>query len=179
MNEIIPMERVESKIYVIRGQRVMLDRDLAEFYGAKTFVLNQAVKRNIERFPADFMFQLNREESKALRSQIVILNGTAVGPKNSYRGRHSKYLPYAFTEQGLAMLSGVLHSQRAIQVNIAIMRAFVRLRQVLSDNKEIMKKIELLEKGYSTHDIEISGIIKLLKKLMEPVNTNVIGFNVR
>jgi len=176
MVDLIPLEKIENRIYLIRGQKVMLDKDLAEFYGVKTFVLNQAVKRNIERFPEDFMFQLTREEVKALRSQFVILNGHAVGPKKSYRGGHSKYLPYAFTEQGLAMLSGLLRSERAIQVNIAIMRAFVKLRQMLSSHKALAHKVEELEKKYSKHEIEITAVFKLLKKLMEPVQTNAFGF---
>lgn len=167
MSELVPLERIESKIYLIRGQKVMLDRDLAEFYGVQTFVLNQAVKRNIERFPADFMFQLTKEEAKCLRSQFVILNDMAAHQDESYRGKHSKYLPYAFTEQGLAMLSGLLRSERAVQINIAIMRAFVRLRQLLSSHLTLARKIEELEKNTSRQKMEITTVFKLLKKLME------------
>ena len=122
MNE---LEEIKSKIYTIRGMQVMLDKDLAELYGVEVRVLNQSVRRNIERFPDDFMFQLNKEEWDVLRSQIVTL-------KNG-RGEHSKYLPYVFTEQGVAMLSGVLRSPTAVQVNIRIMRTFVAVRQYLSN----------------------------------------------
>ena len=119
MNNLIPVERVERRIFLLRGQKVMLDADLAELYGVKTEVLNQAVKRNQERFPHDFMFRLTAEEAESLRSQIVI-------SKQGRGGR--RYLPYAFTEQGVAMLSGILDSKRAIQVNIAIMRSFIKFR---------------------------------------------------
>ncbi|MBN3032893.1 MAG: ORF6N domain-containing protein [Candidatus Saganbacteria bacterium] len=158
MNELVPIERIENKIYLIRGQKVMLDRDLAELYGAATFNLNKSVKRNTTRFPADFMFQLSRKEYAALRFQIGMLK----------RGRHSKYLPYAFTENGVAMLSSVLHSERAVQVNISIMRAFTRLRHILSSHKELARKIEALEKKHDKHEIEIATVFKVLKKLMEP-----------
>lgn len=117
------LQTIQSKIYEIRGQRVMLDRDLAEMYGVETRTLNQAVKRNIERFPEDFMFQLTKEE--CLRSQIVILNAE--------QGKHLKYMPYAFSEMGVAMLSSVLRSSSAIQVNINIMRAFVAVRQLIAN----------------------------------------------
>jgi len=172
MYELIPIERVERKIYLIRGQKVMLDRDLAEIYGVKTFVLNQAVKRNRERFPADFMFSLTRQEILNI-SQIVISSEM----ESSENIKYAKNVN-AFTEQGLAMLSGVLHSPRAVQVNIAIMRAFVRLRQLLSDHKELARKIEELEKKYSKHEIEITVVFKLLKRLMEPPDkqTKRIGF---
>ena len=136
----------------------MLDRDLAELYRVETFNLNKAVKRNISRFPADFMFQLTKEEYTALRFQLGMLK----------KGRHSKYLPYAFTENGVAMLSSVLHSERAIQVNIAIMRAFTRLRRLISDHKELASRIEELEKKHAKHEVEITSVFKLLKKLMSP-----------
>jgi hypothetical protein len=140
----VPVETIGSKILIIRGKRVMLDRDLAQLYGVSTKVLNQAVKRNLGRFPDDFMFQLNDHEfkkwkspcvtsiSRALRSQIVTLK----------RGQHRKYLPYAFTEHGVAMLSSVLHSQRAIHINIQIMRAFVTMREFLATNKELAKMVK-------------------------------------
>ena len=138
MNEI---EEIRTRIHVIRGRQVMLDKDLAELYGVETKVLNQAVKRNIERFPDDFMFQLNKDEWEFLRSQIVTI-------KNG-RGEHVKYLPFAFTEQGVAMLSGVLRSPIAIQVNIRIMRAFVAVRQYLAiqkqENGELEARIKQLE----------------------------------
>ena len=130
------LQLIQSKIYEIRGQKVMLDRDLAELYQVTTGNLNKAVKRNLKRFPPDFMFQLTVEEWEALRFQIGIL-------KNG-RGEHTKYLPYAFTEQGLAMLSGILNSDIAINVNIAIMRAFVAIRQMIASPKT--NKIDELEK---------------------------------
>lgn len=136
------LQLIQSRIYEIRGQRVMLDFDLAELYDVETRVLNQAVKRNIERFPADFMFQLDKNEWESLRSQIVILK--------TGRGRHSKYLPLAFTEQGLAMLSGILNSQKAIEVNIAIMRAFVFIRQYALSHKDLTDKLKELENKYNT-----------------------------
>jgi len=172
MNELIPRELIEKKIYVIRGQKVMLDRDLAELYGVETRILNQAVKRNKDRFPEDFMFLLTKQEFlrisqfaiSSLRSQIVILKKT----KASRRGRHIKFLPYAFTEQGVAMLSSVLKSKRASQVNIAIMRAFVKLREALSTHKELAHKIKRLErKGYK-HDGEIQAIFEAIQQLMKP-----------
>lgn len=132
-------ETIEKRICWIRGYRVMLDRDLAELYGVETFNLNKAVKRNIERFPADFMFQLSKTEYDSLRFQIGILK----------RGQHAKYLPYAFTQEGVAMLSNVLKSQRAVEVNIAIMRAFVRLRQMLVLHKDLAQKLEEMEKKYN------------------------------
>ena len=128
------LQLIQSKIHEIRGQRVMLDRDLAEMYGVETRALNQAVKRNIDRFPEDFMFQLTKEE--CLRSQIVILK--------TEQGKHLKYMPYVFTEMGVAMLSSVLRSPTAIQVNISIMRAFVAVRQMLSN--PIETRVDRIEK---------------------------------
>ena len=166
MNELIPIERIENKIYLIRGQKVMLDQDLAKLYDVKTHVLNQAVKRNTDRFPKDFMFQLTGQEytdlaclseTSNLKSQIVI---------SSWGGRRK--LPQAFTEQGVAMLSGILRSKRAVQVNIIIMRAFVRLRQVLATHKELAHKLKELEHKYENHDVKIQGIFNAIRKLMEP-----------
>ena len=134
--QIISVDRIENSIYLIRSQKVLLDRDLAELYGVETRVLKQAVRRNRKRFPGDFMFELTKEENQSLRSQNVILK----------RGQHSKYLPFAFTEQGVAMLSSVLSSERAIRVNIEIMRAFVRLRDMLSTHKELARKLADLER---------------------------------
>jgi hypothetical protein len=130
---LVPVDRIEQAILLIRGQKVLLDEDLAELYAVETKRLNEAVRRNIERFPADFMFQLTREEWESLRSQIATLE--------EGRGQHRKYLPYAFTEQGVAMLSSVLRSSRAVQVNIEIMRAFVRLRQFLASHEELARKV--------------------------------------
>src|SRR6266852_4356363 len=138
---LIPAERIERAILLIRGHKVMLDRDLAELYGVPTGVLNQAVKRNLKRFPKDFMFHLVWEEAEqVLRSQSVILK----------RGQHRKFRPYAFTEQGVAMLSSILRSDRAIEVNIAIMRAFVRLREILASHKDLARKLEEMERRYDS-----------------------------
>ena len=157
---VLPAELVERRIHLVRGQKVMIDADLASLYQVATKTLNQAVKRNLARFPEDFMFQLKGEEASALRSQIVTLeNG---------RGRHPKYAPYAFTEQGVAMLSSVLKSQRSVQVNVAIMRAFVRLREVMATHKDLARKIEALEHKYADHDTEIQVIFRAIKKLLEP-----------
>lgn len=170
MKTLVPMEVIERKIYLIRGQKVILDRDLSELYGVETFNLNKAVKRNIARFPEDFMFQLNKEESESLRFQIGILK--------KGRGEHRKYLPYVFTEQGVAMLSSVLKSERAVQVNIAIMRAFVRLREILTNHKELAQKLMLLEKKLEKHDSEIRIIFDAIRQLMLPPSkeTTRIGF---
>lgn len=146
---LVPAERIQRCIYMIRGRKVMLDSDLAELYGVQTKVLLQAVKRNIERFPADFMFQLSASEFKILRSQIVT---------SSWGGR--RYAPYAFTEQGVAMLSSVLRSKRAIEINIAIMRVFVRLREVLADNAALRKKLE-------EHDDKIKYIFNILGQMLQ------------
>ncbi len=161
----IVVEVVATKILLVRGKKVMLDRDLAELYGVKTQVLNQAVQRNKERFPIDFMYQLTREEVVNLKSQIVI---------SSWGG--TRKLPYVFTEQGVAMLSGVLQSKRAVCVNIAIMRAFVRLREILLTHKELAVKIEALELKYKSHDIKfseydehIAAIFEAIKQLMAPL----------
>jgi hypothetical protein len=149
--------QIESKMFLIRGCKVMLSYHLAELYEVETKVLNQAVKRNIERFPEDFMFQLTEEEAALLRSQIVTLE--------TGRGQHAKYLPYAFTEQGVAMLSSVLRSDRAIQVNIEIMRAFVRLRQMLATNAELSRKLVALEKKY---DARFKAVFEAIYDLMSP-----------
>jgi len=166
MREMILIERIENRIYLIRGQKVMLDRDLANLYGAETKQLKRQVKRNIERFPAAFMFQLTPEEYRNLRCQIGALSW----------GGHAKYLPYAFTEHGVAMLSAVLNSPQAIKVSIMIINTFIRLRRSFASQKELAAQVAELKKIASKHDIEIGGIVKILKKLMEPVRTNAIGF---
>lgn len=150
------LQLIQSKIYELRGQRVMLDFDLAELYEVETRLLNQSVKRNIDRFPEDFMFQLDKSEWESLRSQIVILK--------TGRGRHSKYLPLAFTEQGLAMLSGILKSPKAIEVNIAIMRAFVLIRQYALTHKDLTDKLKELENKYDT---QFSDVYQALNYLLE------------
>ena len=154
---VIPVERIAQSIYLIRGEKVMLDRDLAALYGVETRVLNQAVTRNSERFPDDFMFQLTSEEDKSLRSQFVILK--------SGRGQHLKYSPRVFTESGLAMLSTVLKSKQAIQINIAIMRTFVRMREMLATHKDLARKVE-------KHDKEIAALYEYLQKLLDPQSSS-------
>jgi hypothetical protein len=157
----IPVEVIERKILLIRGQKVMVSTHLAELYAVETRALNQAVKRNIKRFPEDFMFQLNNAEAEQLVSQNVI-------PHKKYFGGS---LPYAFTEQGVAMLSSVLNSERAIHVNIAIMRAFVKLREILSINKELAHKLAQLERKIEKHDEEIKLIFDAIRQLMAPTES--------
>ncbi len=200
-NEEITPILVQSKIFLIRGKQVMIDRDLAELYGVETKVINQAVKRNIERFPEEFRFQLTAEENEflrsqfatsktgkdSLRSQFVTLNDE----NESQRGKHAKYLPYVFTEQGVAMLSAVLHSQTAIQVSIKIMDAFVKLRHYVSsqivktDDKAELAEIRRLlllhidhcDKKFSEQDKKINQIIRVLNNLIdEPKPNRKIGF---
>ena len=162
---LVPRERIERSILLIRGQKVMLSTDLAELYQVEPRVLVQAVKRNIARFPEDFMFQLTEEEFSNLKSQIVI----------SSWGGLRRARPYAFTEQGVAMLSSVLRSKRAVQVNIEIMRAFVRLRKILASHADLARKLEVLEKKY---DAQFSIVFDAIRELMKPPETKKrpIGF---
>jgi hypothetical protein len=162
-----PIELIERRIHVIRGHKVMLDRDLAALYGVETKNLKRAVKRNLLRFPDDFMIQLSNQELMNLRCQI----GTSSGEHGGHRHR-----PLAFTEQGIAMLSSVLNSERAIAVNIEIMRTFVYMREMLSSNDALKKQLEDLERKVGTHDQAIVGIFKTLHELMTPQRTNAIGF---
>jgi hypothetical protein len=164
---VVPAEDIQRSILRLRGHNVMLDEDLAALYQVDVKVLNQAVKRNQPRFPPDFMFRLTAREVASLRSQTVTLNGG--------RGRHRKYPPSAFTEQGVAMLSGVLRSPRAVRVNIAIMRAFVRLRQVLAANADLAKKLYRLETKY---DAQFDVVFEAIRELMAPpkVTRKRIGF---
>ena len=154
---LVPVERIAHSILILRGQRVIIDRDLAAIYGVSTGRLNEAVKRNAERFPEDFMFRLTRAEAERSRSQIAILKPG--------RGKHRKYLPYVFTEQGVAMLSGILNSDRAIHVNIEIMRAFVRIRKLLASNKELSKRLDELEMKY---DGQFKVVFDAIRQLMTP-----------
>ena len=154
MNELVPIERIENKILVLRDQKVMLDRDLAELYGVTTGNLNKAVSRNLDRFPLDFMFTLSNEEFDILKFHF----GTS-----SWGG--TRKLPRAFTEQGVAMLSSVLRSRRAVQVNILIMRAFVKMREMLQNHEELRRKIEAMEKKY---DVQFRAVFEAIKQLMEP-----------
>ena len=188
---LIPAERIERRILLLRGQKVMLDFHLAELYEVQTKVLNQAVKRNSERFPEDFMFQLTEEETEQIsKSQIVILNdgnrsqsvtGSSVSltestetPSNnrsqivtgSQKHRDPKLLPYAFTEQGVAMLSGVLRSPRAVAVNIAVIRTFVKLRQMLTENVELARRLDALERKF---DHQFKVVFDTIRELMKPI----------
>lgn len=152
--EVVPFERVAALIHILRGQKVMLDRDLAALYGVETRVLNQTVKRNIERFPSDFMLELNRDEIMRI-SQSVISS-----PDLKFSRR-----VYAFTEQGVAMLSGVLHSQQAVEVNVAIMRAFVRLRKFLASQAKLGKKLRELEQRTEEHHESIQVLFEAIRQL--------------
>ena len=156
----VPMEIIQSRIYLIRGQKVMFDRDLAELYGVLTKYLTRQVRRNIERFPEDFMFQLTKQEVESSRCQFGTLK----------QGQNIKYFPYAFTEQGVAMLSSVLRSQRAVQVNIQIMRVFTKLREIMLSHKDLARKIEDLERQFQgkfrEHDQKFILIFKAIKDLL-------------
>ncbi len=169
--DIIPIQRIAQAIFLIRGQKVMLSQDRAALYGVAVKALNQAVKRHAARFPADFVFQLTSEEFDNLKSQFVT---------SSWGGLRRAH-PYAFTEQGVAMLSSVLNSKRAVKVNIAIMRAFVKLREALETNRELTRKFSELEKRVGKHDEKIDGIIDAIRRLMapKPKPEREIGFHVR
>jgi hypothetical protein len=166
---LVPEEVIVRKILFVRGEKVLLDRDLAELYGVETRVLKQAVRRNRKRFPKDFMFELTKQEFEDWRSQFVISNSDKMG---------LRYRPMAFTEQGVAMLSSVLNSDRAIEVNIAIMRAFVQLRKMIASNKDLAQKIKELEKRLEKHDEDIKLIFEAIRELMTPPDTppKKIGF---
>jgi len=159
---LISDSRVEQRILSIRGQKVILDKDLAYLYGVETRTLVQAVKRNIGRFPTDFMFQLSTEEFSSLRSQIVI-------SKMGRGGR--RYPPYAFTEHGAIMVASVLNSERAIEISVYVVRAFVRLREYFSTHKELVNKLKELEKKLDIHDEAIQSVIAAIRQLMEPPKT--------
>jgi phage regulator Rha-like protein len=155
MTDLIPVESITDKISLIRGQKVMLDHDLAELYGVETKRLKEQVRRNISRFPEDFMFVLTNQEVRNLRSQIAT---------SSWGG--TRYIPMAFTEQGVAMLSSVLNSKRAIDVNIAIMRAFVKMREILATNKEFSAKLEKMEEQLAEHDKQFQVVFDAIKQLL-------------
>lgn len=174
--ELIIQERITRAIYLVRNQKVMIDSELAEMYGVETRVLNQAVRRNPERFPDDFMFRLTKEEwenlkshsdasdeGESLRSQFVILE--------KGRGRHRKFLPYVFTEQGVAMLSSVLNSPTAIQVNISIMRVFVKMRQWAANYDDLVRKIDELSQNQGEHNEHIRNIYRIIEELVRPALT--------
>jgi len=179
------IQTIQNRIYEIRGERVMLDFDLAQLYEVETKVLNQAVKRNIKRFPEDFMFQLTKEEFEALRFQIDTLenadsirsqfvtleNNTSLRSQfaslKTGRGKHSKYAPYAFTEQGVAMLSGILHSDKAINMNIAIMRAFVELRKIFLQKIDIREQFKEIKERLGEHDVQLNQIYDAMENLLD------------
>jgi hypothetical protein len=165
---IVPVERIEKRIYFLRGQKVMLDTELAELYGVTTGALNQAVKRNKDRFPSDFLFALTADEADDLKSQIVI--------SSSWGGRR-RSRPYAFTEQGVAMLSSVLKSRRAVQVNVEIMRTFVRLREMLASNAGLSRKLDDLEKKYDSQFKMVFDAIRQLMIPPEPKRKKPIGYH--
>src|SRR6266550_1266375 len=169
--EVVLIDRIAHSIYLLRGQKVMFDFDLAVLYGIETRALKQAVRRNRDRFPSDFMFELSREEIEVVVSQFVIPNRRKLGGAK----------PMAFTEQGIAMLSSVLNSERAVKVNIAIMRAFVKLRQTLETNRELARQFAELEKRVGKHDEEIGAILEAIRQLMAPPEKprREIGFHVR
>jgi ORF6N domain len=164
---------ISSQVLMVRGQRVLLAQQLAALYDVETKVLNQAVKRNVERFPADFMFQLDASEIASLRSQFVTLEATGFVLTESLRsqfvtvsaGSHAKYLPYAFTEQGIAMLSSVLNSDRAVAVNIEIMRTFIKLRGMLSEHVDLKRKLAAMERKY---DDNFKVVFEAIRELMTP-----------
>ena len=161
---------IVDRVFVIRGLKVMLDKDLAAMYSVETFRLNEAVKRNLSRFPPDFMFRLNQDEFKSLISQNAI-------SKNPGRGGIRK-MPYVFTEEGVAMLSSILSSETAIQVNIQIIRVFIKMKQLLLDIKDLYLKIEKIENKLTAHDEDIQNIFVILKKLLQPtpIKRKAIGF---
>ena len=171
-DEVIAVEQIARTIFVLRGQKVLLDADLAKLYGVQTKQLKRAVTRNSERFPEDFMFELTAAEFRTLRFHF--------GTSKSHRGG-TRYRPYAFTEQGVAMLSSVLRSARAVKVNIAIMRAFVKLREVLGTNRELARRFADLEQRVGKHDEEIAAIIEAIRQLIAPAEKpkREIGFHVR
>ena len=189
--EIVPVDQIAHRIRQLRGEKVLLDYDLAALYGVAVKVLNQAVKRNRKRFPSDFMFQITDEEAAFLRLFSSSVREVAQRQEAATnwsqfvtslpKHRGAKYRPYAFTEEGVAMLSSVLNSERAVKVNIAIMRAFVRLRQALDTNRELAKKFSELERRVGKHDEEIAAILEAIRQLMAPPEKprREIGFHVR
>ncbi|HEY4832474.1 MAG TPA: ORF6N domain-containing protein [Waddliaceae bacterium] len=167
------IKSIQNRIYEIRGERVMLDRDLAALYETETKALNLAVKRNLKRFPADFMFQLTKEEFEDLRFQIETIEKqeTPLRLQNETlkngRGQHSKYLPYAFTEQGVAMLSGILHSDKAIIMNIAIMRVFVEVRRILFRQNDLKEQLKQIKERLGEHDAQLNHIYDAMENLLD------------
>jgi phage regulator Rha-like protein len=166
------IKSIQNRIYEIRGERVMLDRDLAVLYETETKALNQAVKRNLKRFPPDFMFQLTKEEFESLRFQFETLDRndslwSQSVTLNPGRGQHSKYLPYVFTEHGVAMLSGVVNSDKAIEMNIAIMRAFVAVRHVLLEQNDLKEQLKEIKERLGEHDTQLNHIYDAMENLLD------------
>jgi hypothetical protein len=179
----VPAKMIERRIYIIRGQEVMLDSDLAELYQVPTKRLNEAIRRNKDRFPPDIMFQLNKEELKNLRHQFGTSSLTSQIAISSMRSqiataskRNLRFFPYAFTEHGVAMLSSVLHSARAIQMNILIIRAFIQLRKMLLEHKELSSRLKKVESKVSLYGEVLTSMAEDLKKFKNPTKTNAIGF---
>jgi len=178
---LVTAKNIESKILTLRGQKVMLDADLAELYGVETKRLNEQVRRNIERFPEDFMFQLSAEEYDSLRSQFATSSlRSQIATSNSPTGRGGRrYLPYAFTEHGALMLGNVLKSERAVEVSLMVVRTFVYLRELVSSHKELSQKLNQLERKVGAHDRAIAEVINAIRELMaptEPKKKRPIGF---
>jgi len=169
MKDLIPTESIEQVILLVRAQKVILDDDLSRLYGVTTKRLNEQIKRNLKRFPSDFMFQLNLQEVRGLRSHFATLK--------SGRGRHRKYLPYAFTEHGAIMAANVLNSPRAIEASVYVVRAFVRLRELIASNKELAKRLDELEKKYDSQLKVVFDAIRELVSPTEPPATRRIGFH--
>ena len=166
------IKSIQNRIYEIRGERVMLDRDLAALYKVETKALNLAVKRNLKRFPKDFMFQLTQDEWEFLRFQIETLeNSNSLRSQNETlkkgRGQHTKYLPYVFTEQGVAMLSGILNSDKAIAMNIAIMRAFVEVRRILIEENDVRSQLRQIKEKLGDHDVQLNQIYDAMENLLD------------
>ncbi len=158
---LIPIEIIENKIYLIRGAKVMLDSDLANLYGVSIKRLNEQVKRNLKRFPSDFMFQLNEKENKKLlsiRSQIATFK----------RGQHRKYLPHVFTEHGVTMLASVLNSERAVEISIYVVRAFIKIREMLATHKNLIKEFEKMKRTQKEHSQHIINILNVIRQLIDP-----------
>ena len=168
MKPILSAEMIERKIFLISGQKVMLDSDLAELYGVEVKQLKRQVRRNIDRFPTDFMFQLSKDDYGSLRCHFGTLK----------RGEHSKYMPYVFTEQGVAMLSSILNSKKAVQVNIQIMRAFVKLREMIASHKDLARRLDEIEKKYDAQFRVVFDAIRALVAEPEPKKKK-IGFLVK
>lgn len=166
------IKSIQNRIYELRGERVMIDRDLAALYEIETKALNLAVKRNIKRFPKDFMFQLTSSEWEDIRFQIETLeSGDSLRLQNvtlkKGRGQHTKYMPYAFTEQGVAMLSGVLNSDKAISMNIAIMRAFVEIRKILIQENDLKTQLKEIKERIGEHDVQLNQIYDAMENLLD------------